>query len=148
MAFCAACGAQLQDGSNNCAKCGKPVAQSVGGGAAAAPAMAQATSSGMQENLAAALSYLWITAIIFLLIDPYKNQKFVRFHSFQSLFLGIASIAIHIVLGMIPIIGWILLPFVSLGIFILAVIAAVKAYQNQEFKLPVIGDLAAKQAGS
>ena len=146
MAFCAACGTQMPDNANACPKCGKAVAQSVGSGAAAAPA--PAASSGMSENLTAALSYLWITAIIFLLIEPYKNQKFVRFHSFQSLFLGIASFGIHIVLSLIPIIGWILLPFASLGIFIIAVIAAVKAYQNQEFKLPVIGEMAAKQAGA
>ena len=55
------------------------------------------------------------------------------------------SIAGHIVLGIIPFIVWVILPFFSLAIFVIAVICAVKAYGNQEFKLPVIGDLAAKQ---
>ena len=100
----------------------------------------------MDQNLAAALSYLWITAIIFLLIEPYKNNKFVRFHSFQSLFLGLASFAISTVLT-ITVVGILLLPVVSLAHLILAIWAAVKAYQNQELKLPVIGNIAAKQAG-
>ncbi len=141
--FCASCGAQMADTANVCPACGKSAGQSVGGGAGAAPA---ATSSGLQSNLAAALSYLWITAIIFLVMEPYNRDKFVRFHSFQALFLGIASIVGHIVLSMIPIIGWIILPFFSLGIFVLAVIAAVKAYQNQEWSIPVVGNFAKQQA--
>lgn len=110
------------------------------GGGGAAPA------GGMADNVAGLLAYLFITGIIFLLIEPYNKNKFIRFHSFQAVFLGVFSIAGHIVLSIIPVIGWILLPFFSLGIFIVAVIAAVKAYGNNKWKLPVIGDLAEKQA--
>ncbi len=140
--FCASCGAQMADTATTCPACGKGAGQSAGGGTAAAPAQ---QAGGMQDNLAGALAYLWIVAIIFLLIEPYNRNKFVRFHSFQALFLGLVSIAGHIVLGIVPFIGWVILPFFSLAIFIVAVICAVKAYGNQEFKLPVIGDLAAKQ---
>ena len=132
----------MADTANVCPACGKGAGQAAGGGTAAAPA---AQSGGMQDNLAGALAYLWIVAIIFLLIEPYNRNKFVRFHSFQALFLGLVSIAGHIVLGVVPIIGWAILPFFSLAIFVIAVICAIKAYGNQEFKLPVIGDLAAKQ---
>ena len=132
----------MADTATTCPACGKGTAQSAGGGAAAAPA---AQSGGLQDNLAGALAYLWIVAIIFLVLEPYNRNKFVRFHSFQALFLGLVSIAGHIVLSMVPVIGWVILPFFSLGIFVLAVICAVKAYGNNEFKLPVIGDLAAKQ---
>lgn len=141
--FCASCGAQMADTATTCPACGKGAGQSAGGGAAAAPA---SQTGGLQNNLAGALAYLWIVAIIFLLIEPYNRNKFVRFHSFQALFLGLFSIAGHIVLGMVPFLGWVVLPFFSLAIFVVAVICAVKAYGNQEFKLPVIGDLAAKQA--
>jgi len=127
----------MADTASVCPACGKGAAQAAGGAAA--------QSGGLQDNLAGALSYLWIVAIIFLLIEPYNRNKFVRFHSFQALFLGLVSIAGHIVLGIIPFIGWVIMPFFSLGIFVVAVICAVKAYGNQEFKLPVIGDLAAKQ---
>ncbi len=132
----------MADTATACPACGKAAGQSAGGGAAAAPAT---QSGGLQNNLAGALAYLWIVAIIFLLIEPYNRNKFVRFHSFQALFLGLVSIAGHIVLGVVPFLGWVILPFFSLAIFVVAVICAVKAYGNQEFKLPVIGDLAAKQ---
>jgi len=109
-------------------------------------APAPASGGGMDPKLAGAISYLWITAIIFLLIEPYNKDKFVRFHSFQSLFLGIASIIIHTVLMIIPIIGWLLLPFASLGILILAIMGGVKAYQGQQWQMPIIGKIAAEQA--
>ena len=143
MAFCAGCGAQLADGATVCSACGK--GQSVGGGAAAAPAPS-AQSSGLNDNVAGLLSYLFIPAIIFLVVEPFNKNKFVRFHAFQGLFLGGVSIVGHIILTIIPIIGWIILPFFSLGIFVIAIIAAIKAFQNQKWNIPVIGPLAQKQA--
>jgi uncharacterized membrane protein len=64
------------------------------------------------------------------------------------LFLGLASIVGHIVLSFIPILGWILMPFWGLAIFVLAVVAAVKAYGNNKFRIPVIADMAEKQANA
>ena len=52
----------------------------------------------------------------------------------------------HMVLGMIPFFGWALLPFVSLAFLILAIIGAVKAYQNQRFNIPIIAPQAEKMA--
>jgi len=137
MAFCSGCGTQIPDGASLCPAC-----------AAKAPAAPASTSGGMNDNLAGALCYIAIIAIIFLLIEPYNKIKFVRFHAFQSLFLCVATIAAWFVLAIIPIIGWILLPFVGLGAFILAVVLFIKAYQGQMFKVPVIGDWAEKQAGA
>jgi uncharacterized membrane protein len=142
MAFCSGCGAQMADGATICAACGK--GQSVGGGAAAAPAASQ--SGGLADNIAGLLAYLFIPAIIFLVMEPYNKNKFIRFHAFQGLFLGLTSIAGHIVLGIIPVVGWFLLPFFSLAIFIIAVIGAVKAYGNQKWMIPVIGPMAETQA--
>ena len=102
----------------------------------------------MTDNVAGLLAYLFITAIIFLLIEPYNRNRFVKFHSWQAIALGVVSIVGHIVLWMIPVVGWIIAPFFGLAIFIIAIIAAVKAYQNQMWKLPVIGDFAEKQANS
>jgi uncharacterized membrane protein len=61
----------------------------------AAPAVA---NSGLQANTAGALAYLAgiITGIIFLVIDPYKSDRFVRFHAFQSIFFNVAWIALWI----------------------------------------------------
>lgn len=107
------------------------------------PAPAQ---TGLNDNVAGLLAYLFIPAIIFLVVEPFSKNKFVRFHAFQGLFLGLVSIVGHTVLTFIPVLGWIALPFFSLAIFIIAVIAAVKAFQNQKWMIPVIGELAQKQA--
>ena len=150
MAFCANCGAQLTAGANNCSACGRPAGQSAGGGAAAAPAQsASAVPGGMPDNLVGLLAYITIIpAIIFLVVPPYNQSRFVRFHCFQCIFLCVALIAVSIVLGFIPIIGWIISPFVGLGGLIVAIIAALKAYGNQTWKIPVIGDFAEKQANA
>jgi uncharacterized membrane protein len=123
---------------------------------ASAPTPTPAASSGMANNMAGALSYITIVGIIFLLIEPYNKNRFIRFHAFQSIFFCVAVIAIEItwmILGTIlaHIIGFLVLPIsmvVYLGIVICWFLLVFKAYSNEEFKLPVIGDLAAKQAGA
>lgn len=152
MAFCANCGGQIPAGANNCPGCGKPAAQSVGGGAAAAPAQS-ATASGLQDNVAGMLAYITIIpAIIFLVVAPYNQNKFIRFHAFQSIFFGVAWTALWIamsIIGMLPVLGWatlLLWPLLGLGGLIIWVLLLTKAYGGQQWKLPVIGDLAEKQA--
>ena len=140
--ICESCGKEMGDAAAFCPSCGKSATQPAVGGPGGAPG---AQSAGLQSNLAGALAYLWITAIIFLLIEPFNRDKFVRFHSFQALFLGLASIAGHIVLSLIPVLGWTLMPLWSLLILVLVVVGAVKAYQNQTWHIPVIGDFAEKQ---
>lgn len=167
MAFCAKCGAQLNAGSGFCPACGAAVASQGAAGGSAAPATAPSQSSagapsaGMTNNVAACLSYLfgWITGLIFLVIEPYKNDKFVRFHAFQSIFLSVGVIAVWIgAMILSTILGFIthglgffimgpLMMLVWLGVVVCVVICMIKAYGNQTFKLPFIGDLAAKQAG-
>lgn len=110
------------------------------------PKVPSTSSGGLESNVAAALAYLPILAIVWLLVEPYSKDRFVKFHSVQSLGLAVASIGVSIVLGMIPILGWILLIFLPLGVFVVWILCAVKAYQNEKFKLPLIGDFAEKQA--
>ena len=153
MAFCAKCGAQLNAGSGFCGACGAPVStQSVTttSGAAAAPASAPTSTagSGITDNVAAALSYIWIVGLIFLLIEPYNKNKFLRFHCFQSLFYLLACIVVSIVLGFIPLLGIIVGMLLGLGEFVLWLVLLLKAYQGQKFKLPFIGDLAEQQANA
>ena len=105
--------------------------------------------SGLSDNAAGALAYVTIIpAIIFLIVEPYNKNSYVRFHSWQSIFLGIAAFAVNVVLTVIPIIGWILLPFVGLGFLVIWIIVLIKALNGQRFKLPFIGNLAEKQAGA
>ena len=103
-----------------------------------------------------ALAYVtFIPAIIFLLIEPYKNIKFVRFHAFQCLFFSAAAVVINIALTILSIIlafigvGFLLgiiNMLLQLGLFILWIVLILKAYQGEKYKLPMIGDLAEKQA--
>lgn len=140
--YCEGCGKEMTATATFCGACGKEATPAAPAGTEAPPST---PSAGLQNNLAGALAYLWITAIVFLLLEPYNRDKFVRFHSFQALFLGLASIAGHIVLSLIPFLGWTLMPLWSLVILVFAVIGAVKAYQNQTWRIPVIGEFADKQ---
>lgn len=115
----------------------------------------------MASNVAAALTYVpvLITGIIMLVLEPYKNDKFVRFHAFQSIFFGVFSIALWmlwrvlvigllftggVIFGIFELLFWL----VALAFFGLWVLLVYKAYNKEEFKLPFIGDLAAKQAAA
>jgi uncharacterized membrane protein len=125
---------------------------------ASAPTPTPAASSGIGNNVAGLLCYLfgWLGGLIFLLIEPYKNEKTVRFHAFQSIFFSVALIGIYIVLFILGIVltvihlSIILIPIwliLGLGIFAAWIFLMFKAYSNETFKLPIIGELAAKQAG-
>lgn len=104
------------------------------------------TSLGMKPNLAALLSYLVgvITGIIFFLME--KQNKFVRFHAMQSILTFGFFFVLQIALTVIPVVGWSLIPLVSIVQLVLWVILMVKAYQGEHFKLPIVGDMAEKNA--
>ncbi len=102
------------------------------------------SSTGMQPNLAALLSYLAgiITGVIFFLLE--KENKYVRFHAMQSIVTFGFFLVVNVVLGFIPIIGWSLMPLLGILQLIVWIILMVKAYQGEKFKLPIIGDIAEK----
>ena len=152
MAFCTVCGAQTADGSTVCPACSR----------SAAPAVqpVAASAGGMTDNVAGMLAYVTIIpAILFLVIEPYNKSRFVRFHSFQNLFLHVAGLVLWIalfivsaVLAFIPILGhiiaFLLWMALSVGLLIVWIMLLLKANQGQMWKLPVIGDMAEKQAGA
>lgn len=100
------------------------------------------TTTGLPKNTAAALSYVlgWLTGIVFLLLE---KDAFVRFHAMQS----IITFGVLTLLSFVPVIGWILSPLIMIVGFILWLVLIYKAYQGEEFALPVIGDFAKKQLG-
>ena len=127
------------------------------------PAQVGKSSTGMDENVAALLSYIftWVSGLVFFLIE--KESRFVRFHAMQAILLG-ASAA---VLGIVLWIAWAVLAIVMamvsevlaslvglvvgllIFVFYIAILVAwvlclIKAYQKQYFKLPVIGNFAEK----
>src|SRR5579862_5985826 len=176
MAFCANCGAEVS--GRFCQKCGAPVA---GPGATPpspppppAPGVNPAgvnppgyqplpppvAAVGLTDNAAGALCYLlgFITGILFLVLAPYNQNRNIRFHAFQSIFLNIAWVALWIVITIV-LIPFRLIPFlglfiaivlqsvVGLGGFVLWLYLMFKTYNNEKIVLPVIGPLADKQAG-
>src|SRR5579864_1253434 len=89
---CPQCGFQMPDLAAFCPGCGLRMI---------VPASAETKASG-HENLLGALAYVTlIPAMVFLLIEPYKRDRFVRFHSFQSLLLAGAGIALMVVLKLL-----------------------------------------------
>lgn len=160
MAFCPKCGAQVDAGSAFCKSCGAATKESPAtGGAPFSPNAPVSTP--MASNVAGLLTYVlgFITGIIFLVIEPYKRDPFVRFHAFQSIFLSAACIVIGIawtmVSGMLFVasfgfmwqvvfLSWVLL---RIGFFLLWLLMLYKAYHNERYMLPFIGPLAAQQAG-
>jgi uncharacterized membrane protein len=109
------------------------------------------SSTGLEPNLAAALGYIFIIGIVFLVIE--KESKFVRFHAMQSVALLVAWLAVWMVLSvfaMIPVLGWLtilLWPIVGVVFLVVWILCLVKAYQAEWFRLPILGDFSAKQVG-
>jgi uncharacterized membrane protein len=105
------------------------------------------TSTGLDQNIAGLLCYVlgFITGLIFILIE--KENKFVRFHAFQSLFTFLGLWVIQFVLMFIPILGWLLAMVLALVGLVVWILMMIKAFQGHTTKLPIVGDLAAKQAG-
>jgi len=148
---CSQCGAQMPDISSFCPACGDPVA----------PAMpATVATGGFSDHILGALAYLtFIPAIIFLLVEPFKKNRFIRFHSLQCIFLWGTGLLLGIplklafrVLLLIPMLGQLIVLLTSLVLFlgcvILVIVLLVKALQGEMFKLPFIGEQAEKQASA
>ena len=105
------------------------------------------TSTGLEENVAALLSYVlgWVSGLVFILLE--NENKFVRFHAMQSIIIFGALTTIYIVGGTIPGIGWGFLVIWLLGV-VLWIVLMIKAYQGEMFKLRWAGDLAEKWSTS
>ena len=114
--------------------------------------VAEKSSTGLDANIAAALTYIPIVAIVFLVIE--KGSRLVKFHAVQSLGLLAAWMVTWFVLGiigMIPVLGWatlLLWPLVAIGMFIVWLVALLKAFKSEFWKLPVIGDIAEQQSAT
>ena len=127
------------------------------------PVQATKSSTGLDENVAALLSYIfgWVSGLIFFLIE--KDSRLVRFHAMQSILLNVLLIILWFVVWILTVILWIAaaaigdvvgaivsilstLIFVVFGVgaLIAVIMCLVKAYQSQYFKLPIIGNFAEK----
>lgn len=184
MPFCGSCGAPVE--GSFCAKCGASVgAPPPPAGAYAPPppppppgnyappppaggyqppmpgAYQPQAGAPMAENVACALCYILglVTGILFLVLAPYNQNRTIRFHAFQSIFLHIFAIVCWIVISILTTIlmgmsyslgfgfvGFGIHSLLGLGFFILWLYVIVSAYQGKTVVLPVIGHLAQQQA--
>ena len=183
MAFCGNCGADAAGGAF-CPKCGAPMAvapppsQAPGGyapytppppGQAPAggyapytpPPAGPGAAAGLQENVAGALCYVvgLVTGIVFLVLQPYNQNRTIRFHAFQSIFYHVAWIifwfGLHIVLAtlgfgllgaLFGLLSMLLSLVIGFGGFLLWLFLMWRAYNNNPLVLPIIGPIAQQQA--
>src|SRR5215471_2152416 len=149
----------MPDDAAFCPGCGRSMRTETAETASEAPHPTIGKTGLFGDNIAGMLAYCTIIpAIIFLVLDPYNKNKFIRFHAFQSLLLwlavavvGIAVKIAFLILFLIPFLGrflWLIVSAVlSVFWFIVWVVLIVKALQGEKFKLPVIGDWAERAAG-
>jgi len=155
--LCPSCGNENPPQSTFCSRCGASL------GAVPPPAGTPAPpvvtgSGGLSPNAAAAISYITIIpAIIFLVLEPYNKMPLVRFHSVQSIALGVTAFILQCALTILQMslhfipLSWMLFSLLHLvvfvGLFIFWLLAILKASKGEYYKLPIIGDFAQKQAG-
>jgi uncharacterized membrane protein len=148
MAFCQNCGSPVE--GRYCPKCGAATGVDPGpqtGPTTEPPPLPPFSAPGLSDNLVAALCYIPIIGLVFLLLEPYSRNRLIRFHAIQSLLLVAAMWLVSIVISSVfGIIGggfyWAFYPIIRLAFFAVLVYAAIQAYKGRKIVLPVIGPLA------
>ncbi len=108
--------------------------------------MPDKSSTGMEANVAAGVSLIagWITGLIFFLIE--KESKFVKFYAIQAIGLSL-SMFVFGIFNIIPVLGQIVFAIGAVAVMVLWVICLINAFTGKIFKIPFIGNFAAKQVG-
>jgi uncharacterized membrane protein len=103
-----------------------------------APPAAGGGASGDTGKILAALGYIiGIVALIAILVEPYKDDKFVRHHAVQALGLWVVGVVLGVV-SAIPVIGWLIGSIGGIVLFVVAIIAAIKAFQGDWYEVPFL----------
>ena len=139
---CPVCDLPLEESLLNCSKCGW-----------SAPVPQPQTATRTQDRVAGALAYMtFLPAILFLVIDPYRRRRFVRFHSFQSIFFFGSSALVAIVFGLFSsvllghLLALLFLMIFAIGWGILWLVLMAKALLGEYLLLPWLGNFAYEQA--
>lgn len=156
MPHCSKCGSSVADVAAFCSNCGAPQQAPTPAPAGVPQGTAiPAATSGLAENVAGLLCYVlgWVTGLIFLLID---KRPFVRFHAAQSLvtfgILNILGTAVSIFFGSRifwgPSFRWddfgawgSVHSLIGLVTFVLWIVCMIKAYQHENFRIPIAADI-------
>lgn len=121
---------------------------------------------GLSPNAAALVSYIWIPVTSAIVLVTEKENRMVRFHAFQALFMGlavfVATILLSVVIGVLTLVAgavstslgllvsvgsllvWLVIAAALLGLWVFCL---VKAYRGEMYKLPVVGSYAEKMSG-
>ena len=145
MASCSQCGASLDEAAKFCGSCG-------------AGQLASSQSAGMKQNIVSVLCYAGmiiglfglVVPVIFLMKSRYKKIPFIRFHAIQSIIVNVILSVISLVVKLSESGEWFPTETKTTWVFIIILLCSVflmaKAYMNEMFKIPGIGDVAAKLA--
>ena len=163
MAFCTNCGTKIDDNAKFCPGCGQaveaPATEQIKTEATEQPKAEQA--QGQQNDLSAKVANLNNTKdttdqfdkddieknkamgllayiLFFIPLLAAKDSPFARYHANQGLVLFLCGL-ISSVLWIIPILGWIIAPILSIVITVLAVIGIINALNGKAKELPIIG---------
>ena len=163
MAFCGNCGTKIDDHAKFCPGCGQavvaPATEQIKTEATEQPKAEQA--QGQQNDLSAKVANLNNTKdttdqfdkddieknkamgllayiLFFIPLLAAKDSPFARYHANQGLVLFLCGL-ISSVLWIIPILGWIIAPILSIVITVLAVIGIINALNGKAKELPIIG---------
>ena len=165
MPFCTQCGHQVTDGDLFCAQCGRRQATASESASnnnppppprpsQTPPVPPQDPLAGLSPRTAAILCYIptlgWIAAVVVLAARKFRNDKIVRFHAFQGLYLFAAWLVVQ----------WVIHPLMATmpdrviridrileGVILaVSILMMVKAAHDEHYVLPIIGELAQKSA--
>ena len=145
--ICTHCAAEMPEISAFCPGCGRSV-----------DAPEELSVASTRDAVLGGLSYVTVVpAIVFLAVPAFRSNRFVRLHSWQSVFFFAAAAATALLLkvlfavfSILPAIGflvaWLLVGVTFIAMMMLWVVLTVKAVQGQGYELPILGRIAARLA--
>ena len=111
-----------------------------------------------QTNIIAALSYLlgFVTGLIFLYVEPYNQDEYVRFHARQSIGFSVVWFAIEVIVGVfiavlpqfLSVILNFLLTIVNIALAVYWIVLMYKAYNGERYRIPELADIVDSIAGT
>ena len=93
------------------------------------------TPEDIEKKTMAGLAYL----LFFLPLIACPESRYAKFHANQALLLLITGIVGNVILGIIPVIGWMLMPIFGIGVLILGIMGLVNGFGGKAKQLPLIG---------
>lgn len=103
------------------------------------------TSLGITQNMAGMLIYIlgWVSGIAFLLFE--KENKFVRFHTMQSIVIFVPLTIISFIAGFVPFIGGFISAVCGIAGVLIWLFMMYQAFNGRQYKFPIAGDYAETQ---